>query len=101
MDALQQWADENGVKLVMEYKKLKLDLGRRPEPMVQCMITFLHEGEGRHYLLSGGAGSEAEAREACVPSLLRAPTAADLLTPGPTRDSAAKLAYTFSEITSA
>ncbi|KWU42385.1 hypothetical protein RHOSPDRAFT_27014 [Rhodotorula sp. JG-1b] len=33
MDALQQWADENGVKLVMEYKKLKLDLGRRPEPI--------------------------------------------------------------------
>lgn len=101
MDALQHWADENGVKLVMEYKKLKLDLGRRPEPMVQCMITFLHEGEGRHYLLSGVAGSEAEAREACVPSLLRAPTAGTLLTPGSTWDSAAKLAYTFSEFTSA
>jgi dsRNA-specific ribonuclease len=69
MDALQHWADENGVKLVMEYKRLKIDLGHGPESMVKCTITFLHEGEGRHYLLNGVAGSEAEAREECVPSL--------------------------------
>lgn len=83
MDALQHWADEKGMKYVVEYEKRNL-IGRGPEWTVECMITFIFEGGGRHRTFSGVAGSEEEAMDLCIPSFPPAPTAGDLLTPGPT-----------------